>query len=126
MASLLSFVQDFDTGCVRIDDADVNGDGSLVVESDVTLVNVLGDCEEGFYSHREADSEENAGDSAISVDDAYALEGSDALVDAPSITPVDNGSGFEFDETEFVGAVEPGTSADDAWWADWIVEGSLD
>ena len=44
-----SSVSDFDTGCVRIDDADVNGDGSLIVDSVIALVNVLGDCQDGFY-----------------------------------------------------------------------------
>ncbi len=38
-------VSDFDIGCVRIDDADVNGDGSLKVESFIALENVLGDCQ---------------------------------------------------------------------------------
>ena len=44
----------------------------------------------------------------------------------PGIPAVDNGSGFEFDQTDYVGAVEPGTSAGDAWWSGWIIPGSLD
>ena len=46
-------VRDFDTGCIRIDDADVNGD--TVPDralSAVTLVNVLGECPGGFYDKR--------------------------------------------------------------------------
>ena len=50
----------------------------------------------------------------------------EASVMAPGIIAVDNGSGFEFDDTDFIGAVEPGTSPEDAWWAGWIVPGSLD
>lgn len=122
-------VRDFDVGCVRIDDADVNGDGSNIINSDVTLVNVLGECAEGFYSHRSADTEDNAGESnngTVTIDDAYAIIEAEASVVAPSITPVDNGSGFTFDETGYVGAVEPGTSAGSAWWSGWTIPGSLD
>jgi hypothetical protein len=119
-------VRDFNTGCIRIDDADVNGDDSLIIESDVTLVNVLGECADGFYDKRDADSQVNSGESSVTVDGAYALVDAAANVSAPSITAVDNGSGFVFDETNYVGAVEPGTSADDAWWAGWTIEGSLD
>ncbi|WP_206046773.1 hypothetical protein [Mangrovimicrobium sediminis] len=121
-------VRDFDVGCVRIDDADVNGDDSLIVESDVTLVNVLGECADGFYNKREADTEVNAGESTntgVTVDGAYALTDAEALVTPPSITAVDNGSGFVFDETDFVGAVEPGTSAGAAWWSGWTIPGAL-
>ena len=119
-------VRDFDTGCIRIDDADINGDGSAVINSDVTLVNVLGDCVDGFYDKRDADTEVNSGANAVSVDLAYALTDGAANVGVTEITAVDNGSGFEFDQTDFVGAVAPGTSAQDAWWAGWIIEGSLD
>ncbi|MEM9256413.1 MAG: hypothetical protein AAGA91_13275 [Pseudomonadota bacterium] len=118
-------VSDFDVGCVRIDDADVNGDGSLIIPSDVTLINVLGMCTDGFYNRRAADTEQNAGEASVMIDDAYALTGSDANVAAPGIPAVENGSGFTFDDTDYVGAVEPGTSAANAWWSGWIIEGSL-
>jgi hypothetical protein len=123
-----SAVRDFDVGCVRIDDADINGDGSTIVNSSITLVNVLGECADGFYNRRVADVEDNAGEESntgVTVDGAYALTDSGALVPAPSITPVDNGSGFTFDETDYVGAVEPGTPAGSAWWSGWIIPGSL-
>lgn len=122
-------VSGFDVGCVRIDDADVNGDGSNIVNSDVTLVNLLGECAEGFYSHRSADVEDNAGEAnngTVTIDGAYAVTEAEASVAAPGITATDNGSGFTFDDTTYVGAVEPGTAAEDAWWAGWIIEGSLD
>ena len=53
-------VANFDTGCIRIDDADVNGDGSVIVESNVTLTNILNDCQDGIYDKRAADSAANA------------------------------------------------------------------
>jgi len=49
-----------------------------------------------------------------------------ATVAAPTITAADNGSGFTFNSNTYVGAVEPGTAAGDAWWSGWTIEGSLD
>ena len=118
-------VKGFDTGCIRIDDADTNGDDVLDVFSEVVLVNVLANCEDGFYDKRSADSEFNSGDSAVELDDAYAITDAEAIVTAPSITAVDNGSGFEFEANGFVGAVAPGTEKADAWWSGWTIEGSL-
>ncbi len=40
--------------------------------------------------------------------------------------PVDNGSGFVFDNTNYVGAVAPGTAIEDAWWYGWTIEGSME
>ena len=37
-----------------------------------------------------------------------------------------DGSGFAFENPDYIGAVEPGTAAADAWWAGWIIPGSLD
>ncbi|MEZ5567549.1 MAG: hypothetical protein R3E54_04265 [Halioglobus sp.] len=119
-------IRDFDTGCIRIDDADVNGDGSNIIPSDVTLVNVLGDCEDGFYDKRDADSATNAGPGAVDVNAAYALSGAAASVTPVNIPEVDNGSGFSFDNTSYIGAVAPGTSPANAWWSGWIIPGSLD
>lgn len=123
----------FDTrGCVRIDDADTDGMGSIVA-SVVEFYNVLGDCTAGYYdgsSRGPADIESNAGDpggvvTPLTVDSAYALEQAEANVMAPIFTPVANGSGFAFDVTDYVGAVEPGTAAADAWWAGWTLPGTL-
>ena len=68
----------------------------------------------------------NSGNGTVTVDAAYALIDADANVGTTDIPAVDNGSGFEFDNTDFVGAVEPGTSPDEAWWSGWIIPGSLD
>ena len=121
-------VNGFDEGCIRIDNADVNGDGSLIVNSTVGLTNVLGDCVGGYYTHNTATSETNATANAFTLDanGSYALSNPEATVAAPTITPVANGSSFTFDNTTYVGAVEPGTASADAWWSGWIIEGSLD
>jgi hypothetical protein len=121
-------VNGFDEGCIRVDDADTNGDNTDDVSSVVNLTNVLGDCTDGYYTHRSADTETNAVANAFVLDanGSYALSNAEASVAAPGITATNNGSGFTFDDTDFVGAVEPGTASADAWWAGWIIEGSLD
>jgi hypothetical protein len=117
-------VRDFDTGCVRIDDANVSGS---VIPSAVSFVNVLGECVDGFYdTARSANSSVNSGASSVTVDPAYALTNPAASVAAPGIPAINNGSGFVFDNTDYVGAVKPGTAVANTWWNDWIIEGSLD
>lgn len=118
-------VKGFDTGCVRIDDADVDEDGTIDVNSDVTLVNVLGDCADGFYDKRDADTADNAKGTTVTFDDAWAVNEVDAEVGLTVINAVNNGSGFMFDQTDYVGAVEPGTTAANAWWAGWTLPGTL-
>ncbi len=118
-------VTGFDRSCVRIDDADVAGS---TINSDVTLVNVLGNCTQGFYHNdRIADSETNSGAGTVTIDAALAL--SDDAAELGSVTAmiaIENGSGFEFDGTDYIGAVEPGSSAESTWYSDWVIEGSLD
>ena len=87
---------------------------------------MLGECEDGFYNKRAADTEVNSGDSTVTVDAAYALTDAEANVGSTDIPAIDNGSGFEFDSTDYVGAVKPGTSPEDAWWSGWVIPGSLD
>jgi hypothetical protein len=118
-----SAVRDFDTGCVRIDDAVLP---STTVNSNITLVNVPGECLDGYYDKRAANSATNSGEAPFTVDSAYALSAAQGNVMAPGIPAMNNGSGFVFDNTDYIGAVKPGTDAADAWWADWIIEGSLD
>ncbi len=122
-----SVVEGFDTGCIRIDDSDIDGSGSgtTIVNSDVTLVNVLGNCEDGFYDRRDADVAVNAVGTTVTFDDAYAIvEATGSLPSATNIPAVGN-SGFTFDQTDYVGAVAPGTTAANAWWAGWTLPGTL-
>lgn len=124
-----SVVTGFDRGCVRIDNADTDGQGTIAF-SNVLFENVFGDCTGGFYEPGRdgpADPETNSGaQSPITFDAALAVEQSFAVLNtATSVQAVDNGSGFAFDTTDYVGAVEPGTAAADAWWNGWIIPGSL-
>lgn len=116
-------VNGFDTGCIRIDDAVL---ATTTVASTVSLTNVLGECADSYYDKRAADTEVNAGVAGtVTVDAAYALTDAEASVTEVTPTATDNGSGFAFDATDFVGAVAPGTDAADAWWAGWTIEDSL-
>jgi hypothetical protein len=116
-------VNGFDTGCIRIDDAVL---ATTTVASNVSLTNVLGECADSYYDKRAADTEVNAGVAGtVTVDAAYALTDAEASVTEVTPTATDNGSGFVFDATDFVGAVAPGTDAADAWWAGWTIEDSL-
>jgi hypothetical protein len=119
-----SAVLNFDD-CVRIDDSDHDkNDTTAKIASDVTLSNVIGQCDDKFYAKRVADSEVGTvGAATLDLDEAVALTVSSvAQVD---FAEVDNGSGFAFDNTTYVGAVAPGTSAASAWWAGWTIPGSL-
>jgi PIN domain nuclease of toxin-antitoxin system len=119
-----SAVLNFDD-CVRIDDSDHDkNDTTDKIASDVTLTNVIGQCDDKFYAKRVADSEVGTvGAATLDLDAAVALTVSSvAQVD---FAEVDNGSGFAFDNTTYVGAVAPGTAAASAWWAGWTIPGSL-
>ncbi|MGB0217895.1 MAG: hypothetical protein ACPHN2_19865 [Sinimarinibacterium flocculans] len=113
--------------CVRIDNADTDGDGTTDVDSVIGLVNVIGDCDAGFYrGSNVANPETNVQDTTVTLDDAYAVTQAAAQLGAPAnIVPVANGSSFTFDQTDYIGAVEPGTAANEAWWAGWTLPGTL-
>ncbi|WP_421793825.1 thrombospondin type 3 repeat-containing protein [Hydrocarboniphaga effusa] len=117
-------IKGFNVGCVRIDDAAV---ASGTTKSNVTLTNVLGDCQAGFYPNsRQADSANNAISTTVTLNSGYAVnEGAADLASPTSITPANNGSSFTFDQTDYVGAVAPGTPASNAWWAGWTLPGTL-
>src|SRR5690606_32373407 len=84
-------------------------------------------CDSNFYAKRPADSENGTiGANSVTLDAAAALTNAEAVNVSATLTAVDNGSSFAFDNTDYIGAVEPGTAAADAWWADWIIPGTLD
>ncbi|MAD44213.1 MAG: hypothetical protein CMI02_07960 [Oceanospirillaceae bacterium] len=124
------------TDCVRIDDSNTDNDDSTTGAgmpsgidsvSNVTLTNVVGQCDDDFYAKRDADTENgNVGAATVTLDAAAALTAPAGAVSVAAWAPVDNGSGFAFENTDYIGAVEPGTAAADAWWAGWIIPGSLD
>ncbi|WP_045826305.1 hypothetical protein [Teredinibacter turnerae] len=118
-----SAVTGFDDGCIRIDQSEVSD--TLTVDTPATLVNILTECESGAYkSGTPTAASSNVVELAtMTFDDAFAITEAQAqLTVAPTITAMDNGSGFAFDQTDYVGAVAPGTAASEAWWAGWTID----
>lgn len=116
-----SAVAGFSRGCVNIDHG-------ATVNANVTIVNVIGDCTgntDGIYTDLVAGTSTHAIVGAVVPDAAFALPAASATVTAPVITAVDNGSGFMFDATTYIGAVAPGTSPATAWWAEWTIPGTV-
>lgn len=122
-----SFVAGWDTGCIRIDDADTNGSGTVDEFSDVTLQDTRGNCGAGnFYDKRDADAEvgDVGDDLDATITSTYAIANTAAAtLQAPIESANGEDDGFEFDQTDFVGAVDP--DAAEGWWQGWILEGSL-
>eukprot|EP00456_Euglypha_rotunda_P062458 TRINITY_DN52531_c0_g1_i17.p2 TRINITY_DN52531_c0_g1~~TRINITY_DN52531_c0_g1_i17.p2 ORF type:complete len:349 (+),score=101.36 TRINITY_DN52531_c0_g1_i17:117-1163(+) len=101
-----SAIKGFNTGCVRIQDATVN---NQVTASNISLINVLGDCQAGLYvGSRQADSASNATATNWSINSGFAInENTAVLSSAPAITAANNGSSFAFEPTSYIGAVAP-------------------
>ena len=119
--------------CVRIDDSDHDGKSETAkIPSNVTFHNVQGSACAEFYRNEDSNKARlpnattgtNGDATAMTLDAGLGVVGSS--VAQTELTEVDNGSGFVFDNTTYVGAVAPGTAAADAWWAGWTIPGSLD
>ena len=112
-----------------LDDSDTNADDTVDSFSDVTLQDTRGNCgADNFYDKRAADAE--VGDVGDDLDavitSTYAISGTAAAtLTAPiaSANPGADGDGFEFDQTDFVGAVDPDATV--GWWEGWILEDTL-
>ncbi|UXD86884.1 hypothetical protein [Thalassolituus hydrocarboniclasticus] len=109
--------------CARIDSA-VTGTEAGTVPSDVSFTNVVGSCTNFYRTGSTTTEAGTVGNQSLTMTDAVALTSSSVTVSAWE--PADNGSGFAFDNTNYAGAVAPGTTAANAWWAGWIIPGSLD
>ncbi len=76
-----------------------------------------------FMIKRPANTEENVEALVLTYSDTLAIQqGAAQLAAAPVINAVNNGSGFVFDQTDFVGAVDPNG---DAWWQGWTLPGTV-
>lgn len=115
-------VNNFDTGCIRIDDAKLS-DGSQV-DSNVTLINSVNDCRDGIYDKRAADTANNVFADVFTLSSTMAINEAFASVPATTIEAVNTGSGFVFDQTNFIGAVDP--TAASGWWESLVIPGTLE
>ena len=130
-------VAGFSDQCVRIDYSDDDGDGKLAdgetknpnatakIPSVVNLTNIVAsDCGDTFKKEN-PNTNVNLVEANITFDTAFALT-SNGTVAATTPVATNNGSNFVFDTTDYVGAVKPGQAAATAWYAGWIIDGSLD
>jgi len=121
-------VANFADECVRVDYSNHDDIDTTPKEpSIVNLTNVMAsDCNNTF-DHETPDTNVALVEEVASFDTAWALTNTAATLDAvPTITALDNGSNFTFDQTDYIGAVKPGTAEANTWYAGWIIEGSLD
>ncbi len=110
--------------CLSISDYDADSPSNL------DLLNLMDDCTAGLFDPvRAPDSQSGVVDvsesgQALSIDAAGVAANSG--ITATGLPEVDNGSGFEFEDTDYMGAVAPETAEEDAWWYGWTEPGSLD
>jgi hypothetical protein len=120
-----SAVTGYDVTCARIDDSDTDGDSSTPkLDTPITLNNFLCDTAGVAFLKEQPVEGSTVIEEGISFDENLAIVNTSALLDAPTaIAAYDNGSAFIFDETRYIGAVDPSASV--AWWADWTIPGSV-
>ena len=120
-----SAVTGYDVTCARIDDSDTDGDSSTPkLDTPITLNNFLCDTAGVAFLKEQPVEGSTVIEEGISFDDNLAIVNTSALLSAPTaIAAHDNGSAFIFDETRYIGAVDPSASV--AWWADWTIPGSV-
>ena len=120
-----SAVTGYDVTCARIDDSDTDGDSSTPkLDTPITLNNFLCDTAGVAFLKEQPVEGSTVIEEGISFDENLAIVNTSALLDAPTaIAAYDNGSAFIFDETRYIGAVDPSASV--AWWADWTLPGSV-
>jgi hypothetical protein len=120
-----SAVTGYDVTCARIDDSDTDGDSSTPkLDTPITLNNFLCDTAGVAFLKEQPIEGSTVIEEGISFDENLAIVNTSALLSAPTaIAAHDNGSAFIFDETRYIGAVDPSASVD--WWADWTIPGSV-
>ena len=118
-----SAVTGYDVTCARIDDSDNDGDSNTPkIDTPITLNNFLCDTVGVVFNKEEPVAGSTVTEEVIVLDANYAITNDSASVPATDITALDNGSGFVFDSTDFVGAVKEGATP---WFSEWVIEGSL-
>jgi hypothetical protein len=118
-----SAVTGYDVTCARIDDSDTDGDSSTAkLDTPITMRNFLCDTVGVAFNKEMPVDGSTVIEEAIVLDDDYAITNASASVTAEPITAQDNGSDFEFDATDFIGAVKEGATP---WYSEWAIPGSL-
>lgn len=120
-----SAVTGYDVTCARIDYSDHdNNDSTAKLPTLVSMNNFLCDTAAGDAFNKEDPIDtETVILEPITFDSNYGITNASAIVEATSIDAYDNGSNFVFDQTSFIGAVDP--SAATTWYEEWIIPGSV-
>jgi len=117
-------VTGYDDACARIDDSNHDGDAATAkLDTPVTLNNFLCDTVGDVFSHEDPVAGSTVIEEGISFDANMAVANTSAIVGETTIDAYDNGSGFTFDQTDYIGAVDPSLAS--PWWADWTLPGTV-
>ncbi|HEY9033649.1 MAG TPA: hypothetical protein VIN71_06920 [Pseudomonadales bacterium] len=110
-------VSNFAAGCLEVKDSEL---------VDVSVASVI--CDTTEYKNDDPQSGSIVLTAAtIDFDAAAAVTNAEAATGETVMTAVDNGSGFSFDATGYIGAVDPdNTNATRKWWDGWVIPGSMD
>jgi hypothetical protein len=119
-----SAVTGYDVTCIRIDDSDHDSDSATAkLDTPIILNNFICDTVGVAFNKEDPVAGSTVIEEGISFDANLAIANTSAIVGATEISAFDNGSGFTFDSTNFVGAVDPSSSV--AWWADWTLPNTV-
>jgi hypothetical protein len=119
-----SAVTGYDVTCIRIDDSDHDSDSATAkLDTPIILNNFICDTVGVAFNKEDPVAGSTVIEEGISFDANLAIANTSAIVGATEIAAYDNGSGFTFDSTNFVGAVDPSSSV--AWWADWTLPNTV-
>ena len=119
-----SAVTGYDVTCIRIDDSDHDNDSATAkLDTPITLNNFICDTVGVTFNKEDPVAGSTVIEEGISFDANLAIANTTAIVGATEIAAFDNGSGFTFDSTNFVGAVDPSSAV--AWWADWTLPNTV-
>ncbi|MGB2180508.1 MAG: hypothetical protein ACPHZD_06340, partial [Porticoccaceae bacterium] len=118
-----SAVADYDVTCIRIDDSDHDSDDTTAkIDTPITLNNFLCDTDGATFNKEDPIDSSTVVEETIVFDSNYAITNVSANVGVTVIEAYDNGSGFVFDSTDFIGAVKAGETP---WYAEWAIPGSV-
>jgi hypothetical protein len=120
-----SAVAGYDNTCARIDDSDHDGNSATAkIDTPATFTNFICDTAgTPFLKEDPAVGSTGIVIEGINFDANLAITNASASVAPTTITAVNNGSGFVFDSTDYVGAVKAGETP---WYEGWTLPGTVE
>ena len=118
-----SAVSGYDETCARIDDSDHDlDDNTPKIDTPITMNNFLCDTVGVAFNKEDPIDTATVIEEAITFDSNYGITNASANVGETTIEAYDNGSGFVFDSTDYIGAVKAGETP---WYSEWVIPGSV-